>query len=331
MGEKMAGKRSTFPQAIREELSCSICKELYTVPKVLPCQHTFCQDCLQKASQAGELFTCLTCDTEVDLTPERIKDLPDDRAVLAVCDRIRNQAKVLPQVKQEPDNNRDGNEDDSEKSQAEHEKSQAETFCETHSTENLGLYCIQCKLPVCTVCLDESHPGHRMVTFKKAIQDRKTAATTYVTRGEKLLEKQCDLIKGLRTAEATLQQQKLQISSSVCDAYRKMLSKLEEMKEEMLTEVREKHRQNMTAVVRARDPVLAQVAQLVITCGHVEEELKKQRAEFSLEENQLIQAVGSGTEGLSLQEPELVSLDAEVAHLLQYNSVYQCLTLTPGS
>eukprot|EP00058_Branchiostoma_floridae_P006929 XP_002592417.1 hypothetical protein BRAFLDRAFT_67283 [Branchiostoma floridae] len=308
----MAGQGSAFLQAIHEELTCSVCKEIFTVPKVLPCQHTFCQDCLQKALQAGELFTCLTCDTDVNLTPEKINDLPDDRAVLALCDRIHSHNKALPRVKQEPEDIEEG----------------GQTFCKTHSSETLTLYCLQCKVPVCTACLDESHPGHRMVTFKKAVQDHRAAVKAFLKRGWKLVDKHCDFIKDLRTAEGTLQQQKHHISTSIADAYKKMLDKLMEMKDQMLEEVQEKHRQNMEAVARARTPVLAQLCQLVVTCSHVERTLAQQRAEFSVEENRLFQAVGNISEGLdlSLVDPKLVSLDAKVAQLLQYNSVYESLT-----
>jgi hypothetical protein len=31
---------------INEMLTCSVCMEKYVRPKVLPCQHTFCMDCI---------------------------------------------------------------------------------------------------------------------------------------------------------------------------------------------------------------------------------------------------------------------------------------------
>ena len=34
-------------KAIEELLECTICLEQFKNPKMLPCQHTFCENCLQ--------------------------------------------------------------------------------------------------------------------------------------------------------------------------------------------------------------------------------------------------------------------------------------------
>ncbi|XP_053393508.1 uncharacterized protein LOC123564898 [Mercenaria mercenaria] len=62
-------------------LSCSICMEIFRVPRVLPCQHTFCEDCLSsyirdvrkkkgKKKKSATTFKCPLCRTRVDLKEE---------------------------------------------------------------------------------------------------------------------------------------------------------------------------------------------------------------------------------------------------------------------
>ena len=39
---------------IEEEITCSICSELFKEPKTLPCLHTFCKECIQASLDATE-------------------------------------------------------------------------------------------------------------------------------------------------------------------------------------------------------------------------------------------------------------------------------------
>ena len=43
------------------EHKCSVCLELFTEPKVLPCCHTFCLECLKKTATSGGQVTCPKC------------------------------------------------------------------------------------------------------------------------------------------------------------------------------------------------------------------------------------------------------------------------------
>jgi len=40
--------------AVKELTECSICTEEFTDPRVLPCQHTFCLDCLMNCASARD-------------------------------------------------------------------------------------------------------------------------------------------------------------------------------------------------------------------------------------------------------------------------------------
>ena len=55
-----------------QELQCSICHDMFKDPRMLPCQHTFCLECLEKFSKQGNGITidCSLC--------KRIHDLPGE-------------------------------------------------------------------------------------------------------------------------------------------------------------------------------------------------------------------------------------------------------------
>ena len=43
------------------EYKCSVCLELFTDPKVLPCCHTFCLECLKKTATREKTRGQITC------------------------------------------------------------------------------------------------------------------------------------------------------------------------------------------------------------------------------------------------------------------------------
>lgn len=42
---------------VRQELTCTYCRNLFDVPKVLPCLHSFCKGCLERIQGFSQLFT----------------------------------------------------------------------------------------------------------------------------------------------------------------------------------------------------------------------------------------------------------------------------------
>jgi len=48
-------------QKIKEEMTCSICGDLFTTPKTIPCLHTFCKVCLEKSIEMNKKFSSDIC------------------------------------------------------------------------------------------------------------------------------------------------------------------------------------------------------------------------------------------------------------------------------
>ncbi|KAI8493591.1 hypothetical protein Bbelb_285120 [Branchiostoma belcheri] len=110
----MAAAPSSLGSHIREELSCSICLELFTRPKMLPCQHTFCQDCLQDHASRRAPFQCPNCRQQVRLPRQGVASLPDNRIVANMCERFQQQATLSEERREQPQSeNRGGHHGDS--------------------------------------------------------------------------------------------------------------------------------------------------------------------------------------------------------------------------
>ncbi|XP_078689306.1 tripartite motif-containing protein 3-like [Branchiostoma floridae x Branchiostoma belcheri] len=268
----MAAAPSSLGTQIREELSCSICLELFTRPKVLPCQHTFCQDCLQRIAGTVETFQCPNCRQQVEVPPEGVSNLPDNHLVTSLCDQLQKQASVSEETKEKQGQAQPGNK------------------CSIHPTEEVKLYCKQCQVPICVDCVEENHDGHPTSSLKKALQEREAL----ITEGRGILETYCSFIRGLREKEKGLDDQKQQTVTKIEAAYRhacdQMHQKLTEEKDSLLSEVETNHRQNQETIRRYRDEVLADVVDLSAICDAAEQTTVRE-GEFLVGEASLAQVV----------------------------------------
>ncbi|CAH1245792.1 TRIM2 [Branchiostoma lanceolatum] len=57
-------------------LTCSVCMNTYNDPRILPCLHTFCADCLEQWRKGNKQFTCPTCRQQVTLPGTDVSSLP---------------------------------------------------------------------------------------------------------------------------------------------------------------------------------------------------------------------------------------------------------------
>ena len=52
---------STLTQGLKEKLTCNFCRGVFRNPKMLPCFHSFCFDCLKELQRQTKLFEKLRC------------------------------------------------------------------------------------------------------------------------------------------------------------------------------------------------------------------------------------------------------------------------------
>jgi hypothetical protein len=83
---------------LEDVFACSICRDLYQadknsskIPKTLPCQHTYCLECVQKwlaiATADRKPFDCPHCKQKVDTSVKNANDLPTSRLIMNLIDR----------------------------------------------------------------------------------------------------------------------------------------------------------------------------------------------------------------------------------------------------
>lgn len=71
-------------------LQCSICMDGYKNPRMLPCIHSFCLQCLEKRKSGlqNQSFTCPKCRKPTTLPENGVKDLPSNFLLVSLMERL---------------------------------------------------------------------------------------------------------------------------------------------------------------------------------------------------------------------------------------------------
>ncbi|XP_019642614.1 PREDICTED: tripartite motif-containing protein 3-like [Branchiostoma belcheri] len=260
----MAAMSQSLGEQIHEELSCSICLELFTRPKVLPCQHTFCQDCLQDHVEVRTPLECPNCRQPFSLPPGGVPALPDNHLVASLCGRIIKQSFPSSiDKKRQPTSSEQ---------------------CSFHPGEQLSLYCEECTVQLCMTCLDEAHRGHSTMSLKRASQERRASVQTLIGEGRDVIETYCGLLRDLRDKEKFLTDQKTLTESSIHVAFNQTVQMLTENRNGLLAKVEQRYTLNMETIQGQRDDILSTVSEISAACDNAEVTMQqKGRTSFDQE------------------------------------------------
>lgn len=132
-----------------DELTCPICYSIFEDPRVLPCSHTFCRNCLENVLQASGNFyiwrplriplKCPNCRSIIEIAPTGIESLPVNFALRAIIEKY--QREDHPGI----------------------------VTCPEHYQQPLNVYCLLDKKLVCGQCLTiGQHHGHPIDDLQSA-------------------------------------------------------------------------------------------------------------------------------------------------------------------
>ena len=127
------------------DVMCEKCDEYYKDPRMLPCLHTFCLQCLEKELESQSTLHCPTCKEKVKLPRNGVSELPQDLNMANEAEIARISEKV-----------EDANE-------------HCEACGRSDDSGRAVAFCIECKEFICKICKDR-HPkrfataDHNVVT-----------------------------------------------------------------------------------------------------------------------------------------------------------------------
>ncbi|XP_077187161.1 E3 ubiquitin-protein ligase TRIM7-like [Paroedura picta] len=211
---------------LREETTCSLCRDLFSAPVTLGCGHHFCRGCLGQGWRAAPL--CPRCG-------ERVAPAWEENRLLATFAAIARRVSA----------------EEAEEAGA------AAGGCPRHR-EPLKLFCKDDGAPLCVVCgLSREHRGHAVVPADEAAQDYKEE---FCSRLADLRKERGDILACKRDTEQESQVW-LKVTSSEREKtlaeFRKLHQFLEEQEQLLLGQMEKVERE----ITRERDECLARLSE----------------------------------------------------------------------
>ena len=136
----MAVKPPSSLLKLEEQLTCSVCLDLYTNPKILPCLHSFCQECLEGLPQEREArgdtyyLSCPTCRQHTEVPREGVGAFP----VAFQLNNLKEITQSLTNKVSDPQ----------------------QVTCNDHG-KPLDMFCVTCETVICHYCAIHTHEGHK--------------------------------------------------------------------------------------------------------------------------------------------------------------------------
>ena len=154
---------------LKDELDCPICKETFSHPKSLSCGHIFCSGCLQKTvktQQYSDILTCPTCRRPTRLSLNGVDALPNNYYICNLVEKFNKQQMT--------------------KAGMPHKYTTFMT-CKPHE-KNMELFCDDCDVGICLLCLVEKHQTHAFIRMEEKIAESIKLLKAVIPTSHRILE-----------------------------------------------------------------------------------------------------------------------------------------------
>ena len=297
---------------LREEVSCSVCSDLFTDPKHLSCLHSFCLKCLQQWYETcggGEAIKCPKCQTfsQVPASGD-LKDLPTSFYlnglidVLAIkecektqvkcgnCDKKRSEVSYCFQccifycdqcvaahniLRRNREHRVLAIKDFQDKDYEDVLK--RPVFCsrQDHQEEELKYYCKECETTLCQTCFALDHGGHALKLIKEEAETQKLEIKSVIEMHRKKLEAKMKEVTQLDEDYAKMIQQNEIVKRDAQRFADNLIKSIQAKLQNIITSVENQTKKSLESLTAKRSEIQQHISVLESSLNEADKLLKR--------------------------------------------------------
>ena len=234
------------------EITCAICQEHYTEPKLLPCSHYFCKDCILKLVlrvPTGKPFSCPECREEVLLPKGGIDKLQTAFFVNRIKATIATLEGAHGEVVQEVS---------------------LAKKCPAHK-EPLIVYCFDCGSLICPHCMVKDHNGHKAELSKETAPDTRKKLMEKLKPLRKLMVSLTYAVVEVQTTRCELEAQGLSVANNIQISFLELQKILDDRRRELLEETSRRVQEKMDRLSLQEESLSLAGAEVQSVLDHIEQ------------------------------------------------------------
>eukprot|EP00058_Branchiostoma_floridae_P015054 XP_002600542.1 hypothetical protein BRAFLDRAFT_205327 [Branchiostoma floridae] len=236
---------------ITKVLVCSICMQDFRDPRVLPCLHTFCRECLQEWATKQQPLECPTCRTQVSLPDQGVDGLRTNFYVNSLLDFAAAKKGAEPGEDITTMGGMEGLE--------------RKRHCHKHKNQELVFYCESCNALVCTACTVVDHrPGkdHNPVEIDTVAQTRTEKLRQLLKQLNPRIKEIQDSVKAVEKTISNLTPSKAAATDQTKAYFCKLIDLLQKREREILSQIDEQCRADGKALQTKKEAIEFELAGL---------------------------------------------------------------------
>ncbi|XP_035698362.1 tripartite motif-containing protein 2-like [Branchiostoma floridae] len=296
----MASKMQRSDDFNEQFLTCPVCMLHFRDPRVLPCLHTFCKECLQEWATKQQPLECPTCSTQVSLPDQGVDGLRTNfyvnnlmdfaaakkgaepgvsrcqvcegkeegarswcvQCAVLLCESYTNTHRRFPAMK----GHQIVTKENPEASEGVPSSFQRKAFCPKHEDQVLTFYCEPCQTLVCVACTVVDHRSgdqHNPVEIGSVAERKKQDL-------QKLIAKIEPREKDMRTTMNDIEKEISELPTSADAAieqttvyFDQLMALLRDRQEKVVTEVGLRRQEVRNFLETQKDAIQFQLAGLM--------------------------------------------------------------------